>query len=104
MGAPSTNGANGRDARGRFAVGNAGGPGNPHAARVGQLRAALLDAVTPADVRAIVSALVEQAKAGDVRAIREVLDRTLGKPVEADFVERLDALEHLLSEGATDGC
>ena len=31
-------GDNGRDARGRFAPGNAGGPGNPFARRVAELR------------------------------------------------------------------
>jgi len=40
-----------------------------------------LDAVTPDDLRAVVVALVERAKAGDVVAIREVLDRTVGKAV-----------------------
>lgn len=35
---------------GRFLPGNAGGPGNPYAARVGELRAALLNAVKPGDL------------------------------------------------------
>ena len=81
---------NGRNSNGRFSTGNSGGPGNPHAMKVGQLRSALIDAVSPEDIAAIVGKLVEQAKAGDVRAIREVLDRTLGKPVEADLIERLE--------------
>ena len=42
-----------RDASGKFAQGNPGGPGNPHAKRVGELRTALLDAVTPEDMRAV---------------------------------------------------
>ncbi len=79
MATPSPNGRNRRNANGQFAVGNAGGPGNPHGRRVEQLRAALLDAVTDDDVRTIVAKLVEMAKGGDLRAMKEVLDRTLGK-------------------------
>ena len=57
---PSTNGPDGRDARGRFAKGNAGGPGNPHARKVAQLRSALLRAVSAGDLRAVVKKLVDQ--------------------------------------------
>ncbi len=46
------------------------------------LRSALLDAISPEDVRAIVTQLVQQAKQGDVQAAREVLDRALGKPTQ----------------------
>jgi hypothetical protein len=70
---------NGRTALGRFAKGNAGGPGNPHAKRVTALREALLAAVTDADIKAVARALVARAKAGEVAAARELLDRVLGK-------------------------
>ena len=99
MNTPSANGSNGRGAGGRFAVGNAGGPGNPHGRRVAQLRAVLLDAVSDDDLQAIVTKLVEMAKGGDLRAMKEVLDRTLGKPQEADFIERLEAIEASLAAG-----
>jgi hypothetical protein len=79
MSSPSTNGLNGRGAGGRFAAGNPGGPGNPHAKRVAALRAALLDGVTPEDVTEVVRLLVTAAKAGNVPAARELLDRCLGK-------------------------
>lgn len=82
-----------RDASGKFAQGNPGGPGNPHAKRVGELRTALLDAVTPEDMRAVVKALVEAARGGDVAAARVLFERTLGRPVEADLIERLESLE-----------
>ena len=91
--APLSNGANGRDTQGRFASGNAGGPGNPHAAQVARLIAAMLASVSEQDMTAIISRLVQLAKDGDVRAIKEVLDRTRGKPVEADLLERLATLE-----------
>lgn len=44
--------------------------------------------------------LIELAKGGGVRTIKEVLDRTLGKPQEGDFIERLDALDATLAERA----
>ena len=74
---------NGRTARGRFAPGNPGGPGNPYAKRVADLRAALLESVTEADIRAVARALVKRAKAGEVPAIRELLDRLVGKREDA---------------------
>jgi hypothetical protein len=77
MPAPSPNG---RTARGRFAKGNHGGPGNPYARRTAALRSALLDAVTEADIRAIAKALVKRARDGEVPAVRELLDRLLGRP------------------------
>lgn len=77
---PSANGDNGRQTDGRFAAGNRGGPGNPHAAAVGTWRAALVDCVTADDLRAVVAALVNHAKAGAPWAVRELLDRCLGKP------------------------
>jgi hypothetical protein len=80
MPAPSPNG---RTARGRFAKGNPGGPGNPYAKRVADLRAALLESVTEADIRAVAKALVKRAKAGEVPAIRELLDRLVGKREDA---------------------
>lgn len=84
MGTPSRNG---RTASGQFAKGNPGGPGNPHGRRVADLRAALLDAVTEADIRAVAKVLVARAKAGEVPAIRELLDRMVGRPLPVDQVE-----------------
>ena len=86
---PSPNGGNGkRKANGRFAKGNPGGPGNPYARRVAQLRAVIADAVTDEDLLAIVGALVERAKKGDVAAARELFNRLVGRPPEAVDPER----------------
>ena len=93
---PSQNGLNGRDEKGRFAPGNPGGPGNPHARKVGKLRSAMLNAVTEAELTAVIKKLVDLAKSGNVPAAKEVLDRCLGRPVEADLLERLDELETML--------
>jgi len=87
-----------RGADGRFLPGNAGGPGNPFAARVGELRAALLGAVEPGDLAAIAKTLVRAAKGGDVAAAKVLFERLLGRPVELDFVERLEALEVRIAE------
>ena len=84
---PSPNGANGRDASGRFVKGWKGGPGNPHARQVAAIRSVLMSAVSDDDLRVILSALVKRAKAGDVMAAREVLDRLLGRAKVAVAVE-----------------
>ncbi len=88
MSMPLANGENGRavrDDRGRFRPGNraAVGRGNPHADRVHAWRAALAATVTEDDLRAVIGKLVEAAKAGKPWAIRELLDRCLGKPTQA---------------------
>ena len=86
-----------RDPRtGRFAPGNPGGPGNPHAGRIAKLRSALLEAVTAEDVREVVAALVTEAKAGNVQAMREFFNRLFGKPEAIDAIERLNELEAVL--------
>lgn len=99
---PSTNGANGeaRDAQGRYMAGNPGGPGNPYARRVARLRSLLLETVTEEDLRQIIEALVRQAKAGDMAAVRELLTRCLGTPDsigQAD-PDRVDLHEGHLAE------
>ena len=76
---PSPNGDNGRGAGGRFTKGNSGGPGAPHAGAVGRLRAVMIAAVSDADMAAIVRVLVKEAMTGNIAAIKEVLDRTVGK-------------------------
>ena len=82
--APSSNG---RSKNGRFQVGNPGGPGNPHAAKISQLRAALLSAVTPTDIKAVIHKLIELAKSGDLDAMKLLLDRVTGKPSSAEQIE-----------------
>ena len=78
--APSTNGHSGRDAGGRFARGNTGGPGNPHAQRVARLRSVLLKSVDGAAIQQIMAALTRKAEAGDVAAASLILGYTVGKP------------------------
>ena len=90
---PSPTGANGNhDRRGRFQRGNKAAKGNPHARHVGQLRSALLEAFTVEDMGAIARKLIESAKAGNVQAVKELLDRSVGRP---------DQAIHMVSEEAT---
>jgi hypothetical protein len=82
-----------RDGGGRFAKGNPGGPGNPFARQVAALRREALAAVTPEDVRAIVTKLVELARAGSVPAAKLVLAYTVGKPAQTANPDMLDVEE-----------
>ena len=98
---PSTKGPDGRGPDGRFVKGYAGGPGNPMAAKVAKLRSAALHAVTQNDMKRIIRKLVKMAQAGDVAAAREVFLRSIGHPVESDIFERLEQLEKLFNEEAS---
>jgi hypothetical protein len=62
-----------RSKGGHFAKGNKGGPGNPYA----------------------------RAKDRDLGAAKEVLVRTLGRPLEADLLERIERLEHAVAGDAS---
>lgn len=59
---------NGRQADGRFANGNAGGPGRPRRPVETEYLAALGDAVSLDDWRQVVRRAVEDAKSGDAKA------------------------------------
>ena len=69
-----------RDADGKFVGGNPGGPGNPYAKRVGELRTALLDTVTREDMQAVAKALVDAANGGASAS----LDLTESSPGEEE--------------------
>jgi hypothetical protein len=75
---------NGKDANGRFAKGNKLGKGNPLGKRVQELRVALVEAVSIEDLTAVVARLIREALAGDIQAIRCLLDRLLGPPQPLD--------------------
>ena len=83
----------GRDARGRFAKGNFGGPGNPFARQVAALRAALIASVSEEDMRAIAGQLVVSARLGDLAAIKLLFQYVLGKPAAAVDPDALDVEE-----------
>jgi hypothetical protein len=70
---------NGRDAKGRFGLGNKAAKGNPHQRRVQSYRAAVYEFVEPEKVRDVMLALYTCAMEGEVDAIKEFLNRTVGK-------------------------
>lgn len=83
---------NGRAGGGRFAVGNPGGPGRPPNEKALTLRRVFLDEISEEDMREIVGELKRQAKAGDLSAIRDILDRICGRPMPADVQVEIDEL------------
>jgi hypothetical protein len=88
---PATNSQ--RDANGRFAPGNEGGPGNPFARHVAKLRAALVNSVTEADMQQIADDLRIQAKLGNVEALKLLFQYVLGKPPQPVNPDTLDIEE-----------
>jgi hypothetical protein len=92
-----------RDAQGRFVKGWKGGPGRPPAASVHEHRAAMVEAVTPSDIAAIMRKLVAEALDGDVTAARIVLERFFGRPADTETLERIERLEELLEGGGDNG-
>jgi hypothetical protein len=70
----------GRDAAGRFAKGNPGGPGNPYYRRQAELKRLMLESVTDTDVLSVMQVLLGLARGGDLVAIKLFLEYTVGKP------------------------
>jgi hypothetical protein len=83
----------GRDDEGRFARGNRGGPGNPFARQVAELRKAFLERATGERLKALADKLIELALEGNVQAAKLVLSYTLGKPAAAVNPDRMDVEE-----------
>jgi hypothetical protein len=82
-----------RDARGRFARGNSGGPGNPFGRRLAQLREFLLRSATEQNVERLANMLMEKAFAGDMAAAKLLLLYWIGKPKEVVEPDRVDVEE-----------
>ena len=95
---PSQNGSNGRGPDGRFVAGNSGGPGNPLASKVHRLRSLIHQCVTEEDFRQVIAKLLELAKDGDLAAIRELLDRMMGKPKSTIELQQRELSEAELDE------
>jgi hypothetical protein len=80
----------GRDTRGRFARGNVGGPGNPFARRVAELRMVLVETVTDDELRIVAGQLMVKAKFGELAAIKLLFQYVLGKPAATVDPDTLD--------------
>ena len=82
--------------KGRFRPGNKGGPGNPFARQVAEIRKLLLNTVPGERLAKIVLAMVDKAEAGDVAAAKLVLQYTVGKPAETVEPDRIEIDDHRL--------
>lgn len=84
---PSPTDSNGRDSRGRFGIGNKAAKGNPHQRRVQAYISAQYE-TEPEQVRDVMKAMYAAAMGGDVAAMKEFLNRTVGKvPEPVDFTD-----------------
>jgi hypothetical protein len=94
MSIPLGNGTNGRDRKGRFMLGNPGGPGNPQLLRTYALRKAFQDAVTPAQMQALARKLYTLAMDDDdISAAKLLLGYCLG-PEQALVFDTSPTDEH----------
>lgn len=83
-----SDGANGRTLDGKFARGNAGGPGNKLQRRYGEIRLALSRSATPAEAVQILAKVRELAvNDGDINAAKLWLSYVAGMPPQAVEIE-----------------
>ena len=68
-----------RDARGRFAKGNSGGPGNPYAREVAHVRKLMFATVSDEQIKALILRLLDMAMEGNVPAAKLLLSYLMGK-------------------------
>lgn len=98
----SVSSAEDRDRRtGHFLPGNKAHMSDPMRLKCSALKRALMDSVTPDDIREVLGAMVREAKEGNVFAANLVLDRTMGKvqpATEADAEDVAAKLERLWFE------
>ena len=90
-----------RETNGQFAAGNRGGPGNPFARQVAELRQEILDRLTGEKAGAIADTLIARAEGGDVAAARLLFQYALGKPAKAIEPDRVEVDEHHLRMEST---
>lgn len=69
-----------------------------HASRVRMLREAIVVAIKPAEMVILLQQLMGMAQEGDLAAAKLVFDYTVGKPVEADLLARIDQLEAVVEQ------
>ena len=89
----------GRDAQGRFAAGNKGGPGNPFARRTAAMRKAIAEAVTPQMLADLAAVMFKKGMAGDVAAAKLVFSYAAGRAAPAPDPDTLDAHELAVRRG-----
>ena len=96
---PSTNGRNGN---GKFARGNTFGKGNPYAKKVASLKSALLQSVSPSDIKKIIKGMVKKAQEGDTAAAKLILPYLIGQPPTNQDLEKLTSEQPSDPDNLTD--
>jgi hypothetical protein len=81
---------NERSPDGKFAAGNSGGPGNPHARHCARMLALFRNCISDEEMVAIIRKLSEKAAAGDTSAAKLILSYKIGKPSEAPNPDQID--------------
>jgi hypothetical protein len=79
-----------RDGNGRFAAGNRGGPGNPHARHCARMLEIFRNTVSAEAFARIVCKLIEKAEAGDTSAAKIIVTYVVGKPLPAPHPDSID--------------
>jgi hypothetical protein len=94
-----------RDAKGRFLLGTAAGPGrpaNPYARQAAALKVAFLAAVSPEDAQAVARKLVKRAQLGNIDALKLFVAAFIGPvaSIDPDQLDRheLEVRKHLPTE------
>ena len=79
-----------RDTGGKFAKGNAGGPGNPHARACARMLEVFRNAISEDEMLQICRMLFAKAVGGDVSAAKIILSYKIGKPLPAPHPDSID--------------
>jgi hypothetical protein len=79
-----------RDGGGKFAKGNAGGPGNPHARACAKMLEVFRNAISEEEMVDICRMLYLKAVGGDVSAAKIILSYKIGKPLPAPQPDSID--------------
>jgi len=99
--APFENGSD-RDERGRFRPGWKGGPGNPGSGQARQVRwrwdNALFKTCSEDRLLVAIDAALKAAEAGNIQALKFLAEYIKGPPINAELIERLEALEAAAAE------
>ena len=79
-----------RDDGGKFAKGNAGGPGNPHARACAKMLEVFRNAISEDEMLEICRMLFLKAVGGDISAAKVILSYKIGKPLPAPNPDSID--------------
>lgn len=96
---PKPNDDYGRTPNGKFAKGNKGGPGNPFAQKLNQLRTAFYEVTTPEAIREVAKKLIDTALHGEgvaaIAATKLLFQYVLSTPDGQKIAEAISDLNKL---------